>query len=103
MNVFRSVRLLLVAMLFLYSYPAWSNEEEGFSYKIEKPGTITFTVGAQISADVHKPQVIIFLPKEEIYYRDIKMTHSFTEQISKPLSLKRIRKNEIRFDGESFE
>lgn len=55
------------------------------AFHIDKPGTITFTVGMVIKGKVEKPQVIIFLPKEKPYYRDLKFTHSFAEELNDPL------------------
>ena len=58
---------------------------ESTSYRIDVPGTITFTVGVKIKGKVEKPQVIIFLPKEKSFYRDLEFTYSFEKEISKPL------------------
>jgi hypothetical protein len=55
------------------------------AFRIDQPGTITFTVGMVIKGKIEKPQVIIFLPKEKTYYRDLKFTHSFAEEIMDPL------------------
>lgn len=55
------------------------------AFRIDQPGTITFTVGMVIKGKVEKPQVIIFLPKEKTFYRDLKFTHSFTDEIKDPL------------------
>lgn len=60
-----------------------SGPESG--YRIDEPGTITFTVGVKIKGKVEKPQVVIFLPKEKPYYRDISFAHSFSEDLVKPL------------------
>jgi hypothetical protein len=54
-------------------------------YRIEQPGTITFTVGMVIKGKLEKPQVMIFLPKERTFYREQKFTHSFTDDLSEPL------------------
>jgi hypothetical protein len=54
-------------------------------YRIDQPGTITFTVGVKISGKVEKPQVIIFLPKEKTLYRNEKFDRSFKEELSEPL------------------
>jgi hypothetical protein len=62
------------------------NEDQG--YRIDKPGTITFTVGVKIKGKVEKPQVVIFLPKEKPYYRETVITHSFINDIMEPLPLK---------------
>jgi hypothetical protein len=58
-------------------------KEQG--YRIEQPGTITFTVGVKISGKVEKPQVMIFLPKEKTLYREETFNHSFIGEISEPL------------------
>ncbi len=60
-------------------------DTEDKGYRIEKPGTITFTVGVKIKGKVEKPQVVIFLPKEESLYREMSFSYSFKEDISKPL------------------
>ena len=60
-----------------------SVEEQG--YRIEQPGTITFTVGVKIKGKVEKPQVMIFLPKEKTVYREIKFERSFLEDLADPL------------------
>jgi len=57
-------------------------------YKIEKPGTITFTVGVVIKGKVEKPQVVIFLPKEKPEYEPFTFNKSFKEDILKPLPLR---------------
>lgn len=54
-------------------------------YRIDQPGTITFTVGLKIRGKVEKPQVMIFLPKERSYYRDLDFRHSFQTELSEPL------------------
>lgn len=54
-------------------------------YKIEQPGTITFTVGVRISGKVEKPQVMIFLPKEKTLYRKETLEKSYKEEIMKTL------------------
>jgi hypothetical protein len=60
-----------------------AEEDEG--YRIDQPGTITFTVGVKISGKVEKPQVMIFLPKEKTQYRDEVLSRSFVEELSQPL------------------
>lgn len=57
----------------------------GDGYRIEQPGTITFTVGVKIKGKVEKPQVVIFLPKERPQYREMSFIHSFRSDIMKPL------------------
>jgi hypothetical protein len=57
-------------------------------YKIEKPGTITFTVGVVIKGKVEKPQVVIFLPKEKPDYEPFMFNQSFKEDLMKPLPLR---------------
>jgi len=54
-------------------------------YKIDKPGTITFTVGVKIVGKVERPQVVIFLPKERSLFRPIVYSRSFSEEIMTPL------------------
>jgi hypothetical protein len=57
----------------------------GAAYRIDKPGTITFTVGVKIKGKVEKPQVMIFLPKEKPYYNKATFSFSFMDDIMKPL------------------
>jgi len=54
-------------------------------YRIDQPGTITFTVGVKISGKVEKPQVMIFLPKEKSLYREESFDRSFKEELMQPL------------------
>ncbi|MBN1128639.1 MAG: hypothetical protein JXA71_06615 [Chitinispirillaceae bacterium] len=54
-------------------------------YRIDQPGTITFTVGMVIKGKVEKPQVMIFLPKEKTYFRQRSFTHSFRDALGEPL------------------
>ena len=61
-----------------------AGEQPARGYRIEEPGTITFTVGVKIKGKVEKPQVMIFLPKEKPYYREVEFTHSFTDAIMEP-------------------
>lgn len=58
---------------------------EGTGYRIDVPGTITFTIGVKIKGKAEKPQVVIFLPKEKSFYRDLGFTYSFEKELSKPL------------------
>ena len=83
----RPVVSLFTALLLLFSfaYPHDKSEEE-LDYRIEKPGTITFTVGLQIMGKVDKPQVMIFLPKERTVFREIELSRSFSERIMEPFS-----------------
>lgn len=55
------------------------------NYTIEKPGTITFTVGVKIKGKVEKPQVMIFLPKEKPVYKKTALSCSFKDDIMEPL------------------
>lgn len=54
-------------------------------YVVDKPGTITFTHGLVIVGKVEKPQVMIFLPKEKSYYREIEFRRSFSDEMAQPL------------------
>jgi hypothetical protein len=54
-------------------------------YRIDQPGTITFTVGMVIKGKIEKPQVMIFLPKENSFHREVKFSRSFSEELNKPL------------------
>jgi hypothetical protein len=62
-----------------------SKDSDDQGYRIDKPGTITFTVGVKIKGKVQKPQVVIFLPREKPVYKEISITHSFYEDIMEPL------------------
>jgi hypothetical protein len=84
--------LLSGALVLLSPAPACCQDQdtakaavEGRGYRIDKPGTITFTVGVKIKGKVEKPQVMIFLPKEKPVYKKATFSHSFTEEIMKPL------------------
>ncbi len=55
------------------------------NYRIEQPGTITFTVGIKIKGKVAKPQVMIFLPKERSLYRELDFSYSFQKDLGKPI------------------
>ncbi len=68
--------------------PADAAGKDGQGYRIDKPGTITFTVGVKIKGKVEKPQVMIFLPKEKPAYKEVTITHSFYDDIMEPLPLK---------------
>jgi hypothetical protein len=66
--------------------PAAATADDGQpAFRIDQPGTITFTVGMVIKGKIEKPQVIIFLPKEKTYFRELTFTHSFAEDIARPL------------------
>jgi hypothetical protein len=54
-------------------------------YRIDQPGTITFTVAMVIKGKVEKPQVMIFLPKEKTYFRELTFSHSFKDALAEPL------------------
>lgn len=83
------ILLLIISVITVLAQqpPAESQEEKAVDtgYRIDVPGTITFTVGVKIKGKVEKPQVVIFLPKERSYYRDMKFSYSFENEISKPL------------------
>jgi hypothetical protein len=65
---------------------------DGRGYHIDKPGTITFTVGIKIKGKVEKPQVMMFLPKEKPVYAKATFSYSFSEDIMKPLSFEPVEK-----------
>jgi hypothetical protein len=64
----------------------------GTGYRIDKPGTITFTIGVKIKGKVEKPQVMIFLPKEKPVYKKATFSHSFSEDIVRPLPFDPVEK-----------
>jgi hypothetical protein len=72
----------------IHAQEADASKKDGREYRIEKPGTITFTVGVKIKGKVEKPQVMIFLPKEKPAYQEISIVHSFYKDIMEPLPLK---------------
>ncbi len=78
---------MAAATAFADDSTAVSKDEKALDtgYRIDVPGTITFTVGVKIKGKVEKPQVVIFLPKEKSYYRDMSFSYSFEKEISKPL------------------
>jgi hypothetical protein len=78
---------------------AWAQQDEeagpvaeGKGYRIDQPGTITFTTGVKIKGKVEKPQVMILLPKEKSTYRDMTLSHSFKDDVAKPLPFTPLRK-----------
>jgi hypothetical protein len=85
------IKSLTVSIITIFSFaysqdPAVDNStKEGQGYRIEKPGTITFTVGVKIKGKVEKPQVMIFLPKEKPVYKEITLTRSFYGDIMEAL------------------
>ncbi len=54
-------------------------------YRVDEPGTITFTVGVKIKGKVEKPQVVIFLPKEKPLFRPVTFSYSFKDDLLRPL------------------
>ncbi len=90
--------MIKLAMIFLsLTFPLWAQQEKDDTakvenmdsmvqeYRIEKPGTITFTVGARIKGKVEKPQVMIFLPKEKAHYQEITLERTFEQDLLEPL------------------
>jgi hypothetical protein len=81
--------LIIFSILTHISYANKPNEintsKEAVEYHVDQPGTITFTVGIVIKGKVEKPQVVIFLPKEKTYYREIEFDFSFEKDVSAPL------------------
>jgi hypothetical protein len=85
--------IVLALVLFAHAVPLDSSVVERATapdqggYKIEKPGTITFTVGVTIKGKVEKPQVVIFLPKEKSQYEPMNFERSFATDIMNPAPL----------------
>lgn len=86
----------VVIMVLSLTFSVWAEENKDTlemenqdstvkEYRIEKPGTITFTVGATIKGKVEKPQVMIFLPKERVHYKEITLERSFGQDLLEPL------------------
>ncbi len=59
--------------------------ETNQGFLIDKPGTITFTVGVKIKGKVEKPQVMIFLPKEDSWHKKMDFDRSFRDNLLEPL------------------
>jgi hypothetical protein len=83
--------IIIVVLLFL---PGSGNTVEEIDsvagetqdgYMIEQPGIITFTEGAKIKGKVDKPQVLIFLPKEKSFYKEVQLQRSFINDLLEPL------------------
>jgi hypothetical protein len=90
----RRIPVWRVATLAFFAWSLMAQEpgadaasKDGQGYRIDKPGTITFTVGVKIKGKVEKPQVMIFLPKEKPVYKEIEIAHSFYKDIMEPLPL----------------
>ena len=81
--------LLVIAVICAFAEDSTNtrNDSDKKDYRIEKPGTITFTVGIKIEGKVAKPQVVIFLPKEKSQYRKLDFSYSFKNDLAKPLPL----------------
>ncbi len=84
--LFHVIALIAPAVSATADTSADSTARQG--YRIDQPGTITFTVGVKISGKVEKPQVMILLPKEKSLYREEVLTRSFEEELSQPLPFK---------------
>lgn len=78
---------LITLGFFFLQVNSQTNEkgEEDLGYRIEQPGTITFTVGVKIKGKIEKPQVIIFLRKEKTIFRDLNFNYSFQDDLDKSL------------------
>lgn len=87
MRTFISAMLIVSCLAGAITAQDQSNVQSGSEkgYTIEEPGTITFKVGLKIKGKVAKPQVVIFLPKEETVQRDMSFRRSFTKNIMEPL------------------
>jgi hypothetical protein len=81
-KAFLSVAVLATAVL--SQNGAEKTADGGGGFRIDEPGTITFTVAMKIEGKIDKPQVMIFLPKEKRYYRKITFSHSFHKEIMSP-------------------
>ena len=81
----RCIGVLLIMVVTIINGQENGSNKENQEYHIEKPGTITFTVGVKISGKVEKPQVMIFLPKEKPIYKDNSFDRSFSAEINEPL------------------
>ncbi|MBD3344843.1 MAG: hypothetical protein GF401_07250 [Chitinivibrionales bacterium] len=86
----RPIYLFALAFLLFGIFNPGSAQEEERSrsetgYRIDAPGTITFTVGVKIKGKVEKPQVVIFLPKEKPHYREVDFERSFKKELMESL------------------
>ncbi len=79
-----SLAVLISAFVVSASAPQSSSTDTA-GYRMDSPGTITFTTGLKIHGKVEKPQVMIFLPKEKSYFRDMDFDKSYVPDITKPL------------------
>lgn len=85
MKVLHTVIIAVLAGYALSSGNTTDSTGVNDGYRIEQPGTITFTVGVKISGKVEKPQVMIFLPKEKTLYRKETLKKSYAEEILQSL------------------
>jgi hypothetical protein len=86
------VLICLAAGGFAVDKDAANAAGDGMGYRIDKPGTITFTVGIKIKGRVEKPQVMIFLPKEKPVYNKTTFSYSFMEDLMRPLPFTPVEK-----------
>ncbi len=90
-SIMRTIQWLLFSIVFIIctsvagDSTSQVDNSKDVGYRIEQPGTITFTVGIKIMGKVKKPQVVIFLPKEKPTYREMEFSYSFKKDLSKPL------------------
>ena len=85
-NLLCYVLLSMVLVVPCYSVEEEMQDEKGEQeYRIDQPGTITFTVGVKIKGKIEKPQVMIFLPKEKTIYKAMEFNRSFRDDLSEPL------------------
>ncbi len=84
-----SIRTLVLTVLLTVGAIAQTEadrtDDEAQGFRIDEPGTITFTTAMKIEGKIDKPQVVIFLPKEERHYREITFSHSFEDEIMRAL------------------
>jgi len=83
------VRMIILTVFFSIAGRVYAQDDSlassGQGYRIDQPGTITFTVGVKISGKVEKPQVVIFLPKEKTLYRREELDRSYKQELDEPL------------------
>jgi hypothetical protein len=78
-------RIFLVLAWIAVIAGAQAPEQKEGDYIVEKPGTITFKHGLVIVGKVERPQVMIFLPKQKSFYREIEFSRSFRADIAEPV------------------
>lgn len=88
----RFIILFLIINAQIIGAPS-SSQSDSTGYVIDQPGTITFTSGVKIKGKVEKPQVVIFMTKENALSRPMDFDYSFENEIMKPIKLTPLLEN----------